>query len=276
MRYRSSPKLACALCVDHISTVCMRGIQSFRNSQGPLSIFRFCSIMAEPADIRINLHGHFGYHSVRIHTSKVLGTGSYGSVVKATLENLPCAAKILHTIFFQDDDPAADDLVICFHQECTIIKELKHPCIVQFLGMVQNPNTHRPILLMELMDESLTHFLECSHTSLRYYSQVNITYDIAQAISYLHRNNIIHCDLSSNNILLKGGTQAKVTDFGISKIVEASPRMTRKFTQCPGTPAFMPPEALRAKPRHSEKLDVFSMGVLMLQIVSHKFPAPTA
>ena len=126
------------------------------------------------------------------------------------------------------------------------------------------------------MDESLTHYLEQSPTSLPYHVQVNITHDIALALEYLHRNNLIHRDLSSNNILLKGGTHTKVTDFGMSKVAEVNPHMTRsKISQCPGTPAFMPPEALRLDPRYSEKLDTFSLGVLMIQIITRKFPSPT-
>ena len=232
--------------------------------------------MAESPDIHINLRGQFGYQNVSVHTSKVLGTGSYGSVVKATLDHLPCAAKILHTIFFRSDDPGAVDFAARFEQECNILRELKHPCIVQFLGVVQDPNNRRPILLMELMEESLTGFLEHSPVSLPFHIQVNITHDIALALAYLHSNNILHRDLSSNNILLNAGSKAKVTDFGMSKMVEANPRMTRsKITQCPGTPVFMPPEALRAKPRYSDKLDTFSLGVLVIQIITRTFPAPT-
>ena len=232
--------------------------------------------MAEQADVSIDLHGEFGYQKVHVHTSKVLGTGSYGSVVRATLDHLPCAAKILHTIFFRSDDPGAADFAARFDQECRILRDLKHPCIVQFLGVVQDTGNRRPILLMELMEESLTHFLESSPTPLPYHVQVSITHDIALALAYLHANNILHRDLSSNNILLNAGSQVKVTDFGMSKMVEANPRMTRsKITQCPGTPVFMPPEALRAKPRYSDKLDTFSAGVLIIQIITRTFPAPT-
>ena len=232
--------------------------------------------MTESSDIHINLRGQFGYQNVSIHTSKVLGTGSYGSVVKATLDYLPCAAKILHTIFFQTDDPGAVDFSTRFEQECNILREFKHPCIVQFLGVVQDPNNLRPILLMELMEESLTGFLEHSPVSLPFHIQVNITHDIALALAYLHSNNILHRDLSSNNILINAGSKAKVTDFGMSKMLEANPRMTRsKITLCPGTPVFMPPEALRAKPRYSDKLDTFSLGVLVIQIITRTFPAPT-
>ena len=211
-----------------------------------------------------------------MHTSKVLGTGSYGSVVKATLDHLPCAAKILHTIFFRSDDPGAANFAARFDQECRILCNLKHPCIVQFLGLVHNPGNRRPILLMELMEESLTGFLERSPTPLPYHVQVNISHRITLALAYLHENKIIHRDLSSNNVLLNAGNQAKVTDFGMSQVVEANPHMTHsKVTQCPGTPVFMPPEALRAKPRYSDKLDTFSVGVLIIQIITRKFPSPT-
>ena len=129
---------------------------------------------------------------------------------------------------------------------------------------------------MELMKESLTEFLKHSETSLPYKVQLNITHDIALALAYLHGKQILHRDLSSNNVLLNDSCRAKVTDFGMSKVVEANPQMSRsKATQCPGTPAYMPPEAMRAKPRYSDRLDVFSLGVLIIQIISRTFPAPS-
>ena len=224
------------------------------------------------------LRRHFGYKRVLVQPSQVLGTGSYGNVVKATLDNLPCAAKILHHTFFTSNDPRVTDFTRRFHLECRILRQLRHPCIVQFLGVVEHPRPHgngRPILLMELMEESLTHFLESSQKALPYHIQVNITYDIALALDYLHANGILHRDLSSNNILLIAGTQAKLTDFGMSKMVDINPRMTRnKQTMCPGTLAFMPPEALLSKPTYTDKIDVFSAGVLMVQIVTRNFPNP--
>ena len=228
------------------------------------------------ADIVVNLHGQFGYQQVRVHPSQVLGSGSYGSVVKATLDHFPCAAKILHRIFFKSDDPGIVNFAARFEQECRILRDLKHPCVVQFLSIVQDPNTKGPILLMELMKESLTTFLERTPTALPYHVQVNINHDITTALAYLHGNQILHRDLSSNNILLNAACQAKVTDFGMSKMSDANPRMTRSgLMQCPGTPAFMPPEALRPKPQYTGKLDTFSAGVLMIQTITRKFPAPT-
>ena len=231
------------------------------------------------ANICIELHGQFGYQCVRIHPMQVLGTGSYARVVKATLDHLPCAAKFLHPEFFMSDDPGQEDSAARFDLECRLLRNLKHPGIVNFLGLVPHPHNRRPILLMELMEESLTSFLEKSSTPLPYYIQVNITHDITQALAYLHTNRVIHRDLSSNNVLVNADNRAKVTDFGMSKLLSVNPpppRMARRrLTQCPGTPAFMPPEALRARPCYSDKLDIFSTGVLIIQIITRKFPSPT-
>ena len=152
---------------------------------------------------------------------------------------------------------------------------IKHPNIVQFLGTVRDPRSRRLALLMELMDESLTRFLQRSTGPLPYHSQLNICHDVALALAYLHSNDIIHRDLSSNNVLLIGeGIRAKVTDFGMSKLIGMTPRMT-PLTLCPGTQAYMPPEALVTPPRYSNKLDCFSHGVLTIQIVTRQFPDPT-
>ena len=101
---------------------------------------------------------------------------------------------------------------------------------------------------------------------------MRIIHDIALALAYLHANNILHRDLSSNNILLDAKNQVKVTDFGKSEMVETT---RSKITQCPGTPVFMPPEAMSAKPQYSEKSDTFSVGVLIIQIITRTFPTPT-
>jgi len=78
-------------------------------------------------------------------------------------------------------------------------------------------------------------------------------------------NDIIHRDLSSNNVLLIAGNRAKVVDFGMSKLSELYPHIT-PLTQCPGTAVYMPPEALLNPAVYSEKLDIFSTGVIAVRI----------
>ena len=107
-----------------------------------------------------------------------------------------------------------------FEQECHFLSRLNHPNIVQYLGTYRDPETNSLALLMELMDESLTHFLESSPGDIPYHIQVNLSQDIAQALAFLHANGIIHRDLSSNNVLLIARSRAKVSDFGMSKFVD--------------------------------------------------------
>ena len=214
------------------------------------------------------------YGATEIVTKEVLGVGSYGKVCKAKCGQLPCAAKLLHDTMFDTTDPGIHKFVERFEQECQFLKAIKHPNIVQFLGTFSDPLSGRLTLLMELMDESLTKFLLRSTHPLPYHTQLNICHDVALALAYLHSNDITHRDFSSNNVLLIGeGSRAKVTDFGMSKFEGMNPRMT-PLTMCPGTTAYMPPEALVTPPRYSSKLDCFSHGVLTIQIVTRKFPNP--
>ena len=213
------------------------------------------------------------YGSVEI-TDETLGIGSYGKVCKAKCGQLPCAAKLLHDTMFQDNDPGINRFFERFEQECQFLSTIKHPNIVQFLQTARNPETGRPVLLMELMDESLTRFLERSTCTFSYHSQLNICHDVALALAYLHSNSIIHRDLSSNNVLVvSAGSRAKVTDFGMSKLTDMNPHMT-PLTQYPWTTVYMPPETLASPPHYSNKLDCFSYGVLTVQISTRKFPNP--
>ena len=74
-------------------------------------------------------------------------------------------------------------------------------------------------------------------------------------------------------LLIGAGVRAKVTDFGMSKLTSLNPRFT-PLTACPGTPAYMSPEALLEPPIYTEKLDCFQAGVLIVQIITRKFPDP--
>ena len=216
--------------------------------------------------------GHFGYQIVRIIKTSSLGVGSYGAVYRALCDELPCAAKILHPTLFETNDPGARKVIERFEQECQFLSGVRHPHIVQYLGVSRDSESGLPVLLMELMDTSLTRYLERSEEPLPFHIQVDLCHDIVLALVYLHSNGIIHRDLSSNNVLLIGN-RAKVTDFGMSKLSSMNPRMT-PMTLCPGTLAYMPPEALKEPPVYSTKLDCFSFGVVSVQMLTRQFPDP--
>ena len=225
----------------------------------------------------------FQFKNVQLFKDQSLGIGSYGAVCKAKCDDLLCAAKIIHPTLF---DPTALNQIAPqrehrlpirrFEQECEFMSAIRHPNIVQYLGMFRDTaDTHLPVLLMELMDDSLTHFLESATHPIPYHIQVNICHDITLALSFLHSNNIVHRDLSSNNVLLRGNVLAKVTDFGMARLGDINPQATRfTDTMCPGTDVYMPPEAVQDKPVYTEKIDCFSFGVITVQILTRQFPEP--
>ena len=210
--------------------------------------------------------------SLRLFKTDELGSGSYGVVCKAMWGQRLCAAKLLHPIFFQSNDPSIVTMRRRFEQECHFLNDMKHPHIVEYLGTSHDPDSGLLVLLMELMDESLTHFLERSQQPLAYRIEVELCHDIAQALAYIHSKEIIHRDLSGNNVLLLAD-RAKITDFGMSKLLDSNRRITH-LTTCPGTLVYMPPEALREPPVYSKKIDCFSFGVLQIQIMTRQFPDP--
>ena len=216
----------------------------------------------------------FTYRRIELFKSHSLGSGSYGGVCKAKCDGLPCAAKIMHPTLFDLHDTGAASYLRKFHDECRLLSLARHPNVVQYLATCYDPDTGLPVLLMELCDESLTAFLERSPGPLPYHIELNICHDIALALVYLHSNGVIHRDLTGNNVLMIGGPRAKITDFGMSKLASVNPRMTA-LTLCPGNVLYMSPEALDEAKTYTAKLDVFSFGVIVIQILTRQFPNPT-
>ena len=208
---------------------------------------------------------------MRLLSKTPLGTGAYGSVFKVQCDDLICAAKLLHPTLvaevMYDKSPQKK-----FLDEIEFLGFLRHPNIVQYLGVRKDPDTNLPMLLMELMDGSLTQFLERSAAAgpLPLPKQLDICHDVALALSFLHANGVIHRDLSSNNVLMLGNRRVKVSDFGMAKLHNRN----ASNTMCPGTDSYMPPEAVQDSPTYTEKIDCFSLGVLAIQVMIRRFPSP--
>ena len=210
-------------------------------------------------------------------TGKILGKGSDATVKEVNWVGTSCAAKQLHEILLEDDSPGgAKRFVDNFEKECMTWSKLIHPHIVQFLGVHFLSGSRVPMLILEKMDTSLRRYLE-NHTKENFVlpDKIYVLRQVAQALSYLHSRSppLVHHDLSPNNVLLNEvSLQAKVTDFGMTRVMEPS-KMTRK-SSAKGTQAFMPLEALRIPPKYDEKLDVFSYGNVIVTTVIHDWPEP--
>ena len=214
----------------------------------------------------------FKYEKFEIYKDKkLLGMGSFAKVYRGKCDQLPCAAKVLFHIL-DSQQPSEKKKYQQFLQECEIMRTIRHPHIVQCLGVEKDPESGNLVLLMELMDKDLNFFLGDFKNSLPYSLEVDLSHDICMALAYLHLNGIIHRDLSCNNVLITGGRRAKITDFGMPKIYSNCNVTT--LTSCPGITRYMPPEVIKHPPVYSYSLDCFSVGVLIIQICTRKWPDP--
>ena len=135
-------------------------------------------------------------------------------------------------------------------------------------------------MVMELMDTSLTSFIENNQSKIAVETKFSILHDVSLGLSYLHgrRPAVIHRDLSSNNVLLsKGHFVTKISDLGTAKMIRADSKQTRsRLTTAPGTLHFMPPEALEEdNPVYGTAVDVFSFGGVALHLFSEEWPTPS-
>ena len=200
---------------------------------------------------------------VVIYSKQPIGAGSFGEVYKANYCGSIFAAKKLHQRYFQNEA-----MVTKFLEECKLLWQLSHINIVRYIDIISDPDTKLPVLLMELMTKSLTRHLQDCKEPIAYRFQVNMCCDIASALSYLHSCRIMHRDLSSNNVLVNG-EHVKIGDFGMAKLLET----LGPHTRCPGTEAYMPPEALNQLALYTTSIDCYSFGILAIQIVTREIPS---
>ena len=210
-------------------------------------------------------------------TDTQLGVGSDATVFEVNWNGTMCAAKRLHTILLLDQSPGgAEKLIANFEAECITWSKLRHPGVVQFLGVYLERGSRLPVLVMEKMDTSLRRYLE-DHSKKEFplHLKAFVLRQVCQALAYLHGQNppLVHHDLSPNNVLLNVVSfVTKLTDFGMSRAI--NPFTLSRKSSVKGTPAFMSPEALHAPPRYNETLDVFSFGNIILAILTHEWPNP--
>ena len=208
-------------------------------------------------------------------TGVILGRGAFGCVEEADWNGTVCASKRIHELLLQDENPGAlENLMDGFEVECRTWSRLRHPGVVQFLGVYFDVDG--PVLMLEKMDTSLCKYLE-DHSKEEFplHLKAFVLRQVSQALAYLHSQNppLVHHDLSSNNILLNVASfVTKVTDFGMSRAIDPS-SLSRK-SSIKGTAVFMPPEALQKTPRYNAKLDVFSFGNVITNTLTHEWPEP--
>ena len=233
-------------------------------------------------------------------TGSIIGTGAYGSVEEVTIP-VDAAAKKIHDIL-QDRSEIPDDEINTapaqFVRECQLMSTLRHPNIVQFLGVSFFQGSRLPALVMERLLTSLHDLLDPvpeflplpdARRPLSFFTlglKCSVLHNVANGLDYLHQQTpqIVHRDLSARNILLNSRLVAKIADLGVARIVPRK-RTAATMTKAPGASVYMPPEAIapsdsnEQKSKYDASIDIFSVGVVTIFTIGEVFPcdplAPT-
>jgi len=211
-----------------------------------------------------------------IQLGRVIGRGAHGRILEAKLEGSVVAVKQIHTIFEQVSAQEFEILRNKFLIECDRSNRLRHPNIVRFLGIYFPPEARIPSLVMERLHCSLNDLLE-QNPAIHLDIKMSILHQIGLGLRYLHTRApaIIHRDLSSKNVLISKGMEAKIADLGTIRFLDHG--QNSPMSIAPGTQDFMPPEVLVNDPgiKYGKELDVFSFGCIMLHTFSQQWPTPS-
>lgn len=206
-------------------------------------------------------------------TGKQLGGGSYGVVEELEMDGMVCAGKKIYDALIDPENQGAQRMVDKYYSECSLLSEIRHPHIVQFLGICFLPDSQLPVLVMEKLHCSLDELLE-STPDIPLHIKLSILQDVARGLVFLHNRSpaVIHRDLTARNVLLDYAMTAKIADLGNSRIANLRPgQLAQTMTQgIPGTLVYMPPEA--SLKHYGPPLDIFSFGHLALFTAIQVFP----
>ena len=152
---------------------------------------------------------------------------------------------------------------------------LRHPHIVQFLGVCYLQGSRLPVLLMEKLPTSLDDLLE-KHKEIPLDVKYSILVDVSRGLVYLHCRDppIAYRDLTARNILLDLGLTAKITDLGVARMVNLRPgQVAATMTRAPGNIIYMPPEAVEEEgaAKYNTAIDMFSFGNVALFTLTQVF-----
>ena len=210
-------------------------------------------------------------------TGTNIGGGAYGKVDEVAL-SVRAAAKIYSVLpgDLLDQSKAKSEFV----RECQLMNTLRHPNIVQFLGVTFFSGSRLPALVMERLLMSLHDLLapdtpppRDAVSPIAFFSMAlkcSVLQDVARGLAYLHEQSppIIHRDLTARNILLNSRMVAKIAMVGAPGIMAVS----RAAVTIPGALMYMPPEASEESLKFNASIDIFSLGVVTIFTVGDTFP----
>ncbi|KAL7585274.1 uncharacterized protein LOC111880233 [Lactuca sativa] len=226
------------------------------------------------AEMEADMYGLQIIKNAELEELKELGSGTYGTVYHGRWRGSDVAIKRIKKSCFSGRSSEQERLTNDFWREARILSNLHHPNVVAFYGVVPDGAGGTLATVTEFMTHgSLRNVLIKKDRSLDRRRKLIIAMDAAFGMEYLHMKNIVHFDLKCDNLLVNMRDPqrpiCKVGDFGLSRIK----RNTLVSGGVRGTLPWMAPELLNGSTtRVSEKVDVFSFGITMWEILTAEEP----
>ena len=195
-----------------------------------------------------------------------IGEGGMSVVYKAKdrLLNRFVAIKVLKPEFIKDRK-----FIESFRRESQAAASLSHPNIVNIFDVGQEGNIH--YIVMELITGNTLSELIHEQGPLPYQRVIELTKQIAAALSEAHRNHLIHRDVKPHNVMLTADGTAKITDFGIAKAINSSTIADTMSGGIMGSVHYFSPEQARGG-YVDEKSDIYSLGIVMYEMLTGRVP----
>ena len=232
------------------------------------------SNMASSLQFAVNTAQYFRPKPPSLKIREEICRGAYGSVHLGELDGRPVAVKRIHRLLLEAARGQGDfeQVMTDFKRECQLLEKIDHPHVVDFRGAFYDETTDEPLLVMERMKENLREFLESNRNDLSWQRQLEVCLSIARGLRFLHNHTppIVHRDLTDKNVMLGKDGLVKIGDLGQSRLKANNAEYFS--TAQPGAIPFMPPEAMQEQSHYNEKLDIFSLGVLMLEVAIQQPP----
>ncbi|MED6110902.1 hypothetical protein PIB30_047318 [Stylosanthes scabra] len=212
--------------------------------------------------LETNVHS-FSYEALMDATwgfTEELGRGSFGIVYKGTIES-----RFYNEVAVKKLDGLAEGREKEFKAELNAIGKTSHKNLVRLIGFCDE-GTNRLLVYEFMSNGSLANFL-FAQAKPNWDLRVRFALGIARGLVYLHEEcdtPIIHCDIKPQNILIDDNFNAKISDFGLAKLLLSD--QSRTNTMIRGTRGYVAPEWFRNVPV-TVKVDVYSFGVMLLEII---------